>query len=272
MIYVDLAAELTPMVASPFGRGYREYEPCEALRPYVRCFWTGEGKDGGLIIPDLCADIIFDLDMNTVFFCGVSDKPFRARDMTRSFGIRFYSWTAAIFSDDTLRGTLNGNFELGRHFRRFEREIAPRIFAAEAPEQRIELAERFLLSDLHERRSGLFTQALGEIMERRGACGVIDISKELHVSSRQLERVFAEYSGLTPKKMAVLVRYQYLWRDILLGRRFSAAEKALEYGYTDQSHLLNDFRKFHTMSPKQARENALGVIGGINDNLTEQRC
>lgn len=260
MIYADLAAELTPMVACPFGTGYREYEPCEALKPYVRCFWTGEGKDGGLVIPDLCADIIFDIDKNTVFFCGVSDKPFQAADKTRSFGIRFYAWTAALFSEDTLRGTLNGDFELGEHFRRFEREIAPWIFAAETSGQRIALSERFLLNNLHERHSGHFTQAMGEIMERRGACAAGEISKELHISGRQLERVFAEYSGLSPKKMAALVRYQCLWHDILLGRGFSAAEKALEYGYTDQSHMLNDFRKYHTMSPKQARQNALGIL------------
>lgn len=259
MIYVNLTTKLTPMVASPFGIGYREYEPCEALKPYVRCFWTGEGKDGSLIIPDLCADIIFDFNKNTVFFCGVNDTPYKATDKTSSFGIRFYAWTAALFSEDTLRGTLNGNFELGEHFRRLQKEIAPRIFAVETTEQRIALSELFLLKNLHERHNGLFMQAMGEMIERRGTCAAGEISKELHISRRQLERVFAEYSGLSPKKMAALVRYQCLWRDILLERDFSAAEKALEYGYVDQSHLLNDFRRFHTMSPKQARKNALGA-------------
>lgn len=259
MVYARLSVKLTPMVACPFGRGYREYEPCGALKPYVRCFWTSEELDSSLIIPDLCADIIFDFDKNTVFFCGVNDTPFKASDKTHSFGIRFYAWTAALFSEDTLRGTLNGDFELGVHFRRLEREFAPQIFAAETTEQRIALSELFLLKNLHERHNGLFTQAMGEIIERRGTCAAGEISKELHISSRQLERVFAEYSGLSSKKMAALVRYQCLWRDILLERDFSASEKALEYGYVDQSHMLNDFRRFHTMSPKQARKNALGA-------------
>ncbi len=267
MIYVDLAAELAPMVACPFGSGYREYEPCEALRPYVRCFWTGEGKDGGLVVPDICADIIFDFDKNTVFFCGVNDRPFQASVRTRSFGIRFYAWTAVLFSEDTLRGTLNGAFELGAHFRRFERELASRIFAAETTEQRIALSERFLVNNIRDRRCGLFTQALGEIIEWQGACSAGRISKELHISARQLERVFAEYSGLSPKKMAELVRYQCLWRDILFGRDFNAAEKALEYGYVDQSHLLRDFRRFHTMSPAAAKRNALGIFDEAINNL-----
>lgn len=268
MIYVDLAAELAPMVASPFGKGYGEYEPCAALRPYVRCFWTSEGKGGGLVVPDLCADIIFDFDKNIVFFCGVSDTPFMASHSTRSFGIRFYEWTAALFSEDTLRGTLNGSFELGAHFRRLERELAPRIFAAATTAQRIALSELFLVNNIHERRCGLFAQALGEIIERRGACSAGGISKELHISARQLERVFAEYSGLSPKKTAELVRYQCLWRDILFGREFNTAEKALEYGYVDQAHLLRDFRRFHTMPPAAARRNALEVFfGAVNTEL-----
>ena len=254
MIYANLAAKLTPIIACPFESGYREYIPCEPLRPFIRCFWTSEGPGRGLVTPDLCSDIIFNTDDYRAFFCGISDMPGYVSGGNSSFGIRFYAWTAILFLEDTLRGTINSGYELGAHFRRMERELAPWVFAAETTEQRIALSERFLLKNIHERHNGLFTQAMGEIFERRGACATGEISKELHISRRQLERVFAEYSGLSPKKMAALVRYQYLWRDILTERDFNAADKALEYGYADQSHLLKDFKRFHTMSPKQARE------------------
>lgn len=252
MTYDDLAAKLTPVTARPFKSGYKEYMPCEPLRPFIRCFWTSEGKSGSLVIPDLCSDVIFNIGDSEAFFCAVSDAPFYAADEKTSFGIRFYEWTAALFSEDTLRGTLNGCFELGAHFLRMERELAPRIFAAETPQQRIELSERFLLDNLHERKNKLFIQAAGEMILRRGACTSEEISKELYISRRQLERIFAEYSGLSPKKTAALVRYQCLWNDILARRDFSTAEKASEYGYADQSHLLKDFGRFHTMPPKQA--------------------
>lgn len=260
MIYANLAAKLTPIIACPFGYGYREYTPCEPLRPFIRCFWTSEGLGRWLVTPDLCSDIIFDIDEYRAFFCGISDVPSYVFSGNRRFGIRFYAWTAVLFLEDTLRGTLNGGFELGVHFRRLEKELAPWIFTVETTEQRIALSEQFLLKNIHERRNGHFTQAMGEIFERRGACAAGDISKELHISSRQLERVFAEYSGLSPKKMAALVRYQYLWRDILTMHDFNAADKAPEYGYTDQSHLLKDFRRFHTMPPKQAKEFAFSNI------------
>lgn len=61
-----------PLTATPFfgDDSYREYEPCEALRPYIRCFWgsrhpytarerTGVGE---IVTPDTCMDIIFDVN------------------------------------------------------------------------------------------------------------------------------------------------------------------------------------------------------------------
>lgn len=170
-----------------------------------------------------------------------------------------------MFSEDSLCKTLNGSFELDGHFRKLEKELAPELSCAKSAKQRIALSEKFLINNLHERRCGLFLNALGEIMTLRGVCTAESISKNLHVSNRHLERVFSEYSGLAPKKTAMLIRYQCLWRDILSGRRFNGAEKAAEYGYSDQSHMLKDFRRFHTVYPKEAREIALKNVAFLQD-------
>lgn len=266
MIYKKLSDSITPITAQPFKSGYREYSPCSALKPYIRCFWTGSNQNNRLVIPDLCADIIFDTDNNNAFFCGVSDEPFVSYRSTATFGIRFYAWTAALFAEDSLCGTLNGSFLLGKHFRRLEKELAPELAYAKGTEERIALSEKFLITNIKERNSGLFTEALGKIMTLRGKCTAEELSKELLISKRQLERVFSEYSGLSPKKTAMLIRYQNLWRDILSEGDFNAVDKALEYGYNDQSHLLNDFRRFHTVTPKQAREIALKDVAFLQDS------
>lgn len=266
MIYQRLSDALIPITAQPFRSGYREYSPCKALKPYIRCFWTSVAQGGRLIIPDLCADIIFDTGSDKAFFCGVSDEAFVSHRQTETFGIRFYSWTAALFAEDSMRKTLNGGFELNGHFRKLEKELAPKLTYAKTVKERIALSEKFLISNLHERHCGLFLNALGEIMTLHGICTAENISKNLHISNRQLERVFSEYSGLTPKKAAMLIRYQYLWRDILSGQCFNGAEKAAEYGYSDQSHLLKDFRRFHTVYPNQAREIALNNVAFLQDN------
>lgn len=266
MILNNWTGQPVTTTAQPFRSGYMEYVPCEALRPLIRCFWTSTEQAGRLIIPDLCADIIFDLAGQNVCFSGVSDRPFVTGRMEESFGIRFYAWTAELFAEDSLRGTLNGGFEIGEHFRRMERELLPRITEAETTAQRIALSERFLLRHLRERHNRLYDEAVGELIKMRGVCTVGELSKELHISVRQLERTFLECSGLSPKKTAALIRYQCLWQDVLFGRTFNIADKVLEYGYTDQPHLLNDFRRFHTMYPGQARKNALKDVAFLQDN------
>ena len=268
MIYRELAKALTPMTAQPFRSGYREYSPCAALKPYIRCFWTSIDQMSRLVIPDLCADVIFDVESSSAFFCGVSDESFVSLRPAETFGIRFYSWTAALFAEDSLCNTLNGSFELGGHFRKLEKELAPKLAYAKSTGQRIAASEMFLINNLKERRCGLFTEALGEMLTMRGVCTLGELSKRLHVSGRQLERVFSEYSGLSPKKAAMLIRYQSLWRDILSQRDFNAADKAIEYGYTDQSHLLKDFKKFHLVYPKQAKELAMNNVAFLQDSFS----
>lgn len=76
-----------PLIARPFDHSavFSEIPPCEALRPYVRCFWGGEAASAAAvargepdwIIPDGCADVIFRVNetRGTVHagFAGISD-------------------------------------------------------------------------------------------------------------------------------------------------------------------------------------------------------
>ncbi len=56
-----------PITATPFlnDETYCEIAPCEALNPYIRCFWGAKktlvslckNEEFGLVIPDTCMDI-----------------------------------------------------------------------------------------------------------------------------------------------------------------------------------------------------------------------
>ncbi len=59
------------------------------------------------------------------------------------------------------------------------------------------------------------------------------------------------YSQLTS-----LVRYQNIWNDILFNKHYNVADTVQLYGYTDQSHLLHDFKKYHTLLPSEAKRYA----------------
>ena len=78
-----------------------------------------------------------------------------------------------------------------------------------------------------------------------------------------LERLFHEYVGITPKKLSNLIRYQFLWRDILCKLDFDVLSAVHKYGYTDQSHLLREFKRYHSMDIHEARTIALKDVENI---------
>lgn len=65
--------------------------------------------------------------------------------------------------------------------------------------------------------------------------------------------------------MSNLVRYQFLWRDILLEKDFDVLSAVHKYGYSDQSHLLREFKRYHSMDIQEARNLAFHDVVNIQD-------
>lgn len=67
-----------------------------------------------------------------------------------------------------------------------------------------------------------------------------------------MERLFLKHIGVSMKKVSSLVRYQNIWQEIVYGKNFNIQDAVMKYGYTDQSHLINEFKKYHGITPNQA--------------------
>ena len=89
-------------------------------------------------------------------------------------------------------------------------------------------------------------------LRRDGRWSVQEAAESVCVSEGQLERLFAASFGVTPKTMMRLLRYQCLWQSAVFDPAFRQADAAIRFGYTDQAHMANEFRLYHTMPLKQA--------------------
>lgn len=260
---LSLSEMYRPITSEPFTEC--EIEPCPALKPYVRCFWSTHGPTeeisaGKLIIPDTCMDIIFYVyhAENRIgsIFCAIDDRSYRtgAGSLSPSvsvFGIRFYAWAAALFAEDTLSGSKNGRFPAEAFFSGIKKELEPVISAEQSILSRKAAAERTLLKHLRtpDADSDLMN-AVYSMLGSGGSAKISDICGYACISGRKLERLFGDVMGVSPKTFSSLVRYQLVWQDMLRGENvLDAVEK---YGYADQAHLLNDFKKRHLMYPKDA--------------------
>ncbi|MBO5217805.1 MAG: AraC family transcriptional regulator [Clostridia bacterium] len=268
---MTLAGMYHPITAAPFQQDdtYREVLPCAALRPYIRCFWgtakpmaASGSTETGLVIPDTCMDIIFDVNYTKNradgFFCALDEHSYRSggggcSDVTATFAIRFYAWTAAMFTGRDFSGTKNRHFSIGEFFGELRRELAPRLPYAPTLAEKIAIAEPLLLKHLRpERADSDLLNAVYYMLKTDGRARISELCSYAAVSERKLERLFDRYMGIAPKAFSSLIRYQLLWQDIALSGRFDVLDAVEKYGYTDQSHLLHDFKRHHLLGIRDA--------------------
>lgn len=276
-----------PITATPFAcsESYMEFAPCEELKRYIRCFWGTKKpylqrktnmETHGIVTPDTCMDIIFNIDFtnNRIQggFCGIDDRTFSTHNsneeerVVSTFAIRFYAWSAFLFSEESMQDTKNAFFAVDCHFSRLKKEIEPLLFDVVSMEDRIKLVEKYLLNHMHlKRKNHILTEAVRELLVRKGNIGIGELSREIHTSSRQIERVFRENIDISPKQLSSLIRYQYVWYDILHQPGFRVLDAVYQYGYTDQAHLLRDFKRFHSMGIAEAKRYALQHVAFLQD-------
>lgn len=274
------------LTATPFKRNsfYAEISPSKELQSYIRCYWGTENpliqikNDDApeLVIPDSCVDIIYHIDYtnNTVTggFCGVNDCSFHTHGngtighMVSTFAIRFYAWSAYAFSDDSFQSTMNGYFDVGSRFEWLDKSIRPQLLELKTLQEKISFTEQVLLKSLLDiRENAVINDTIQNILINKGSLDIAKLAKESFVSTRRLERLFHEYVGITPKKLSNLIRYQFLWRDILCEPDFDVLSAVHKFGYTDQSHLLREFKRYHSMDIHNARIMAFKDVGNIQD-------
>ena len=267
-----------PATAHPFlhNASYVEVQPCDALRPYIRCFWGTPQPASGthlppaiprLVIPDTCMDIIFNMDVDhnelEDRFSGINITSFQTQaqavpSTSSCFAIRFYFWAVPLFSGESMRNVLNPVPDVEPYFKNFRRDFEQILFEHLSIQERVARAEQYLVNRLNLNKQNQFVMnAVYKVLASRGTAQVAELARYAMTGQRQLERLFQEYVGVSPKRLSGLVRYQYLWQDILKHGLFNVQDAVYRYGYTDQSHLLNDFKKYHSQTPAEARAFAL---------------
>lgn len=100
-----------------------------------------------------------------------------------------------------------------------------------------------LVRDPHCRRATQLLEAHG------GQLRVEALADELGLNARALERRFLEHFGMTPKRMSRLIRLRHVLGALYSGSFRSLGELAHACGYSDQSHLIRDFKALTARLP-----------------------
>lgn len=251
---------------------YREYPPPPALEGHVSCLWTLEGEPGrevgpDRVIPDGCTELIWNLADRFRRYEG-SKGPRRQESallvgqITRPIYLapgRRVSLVAVRFRPAALGAFLGGvhaveltdlDLPLEDVVGHRLREVGERLAAAPSGE-RIRLLGEVLTADVSRAApvDPVVAAAVDWIASTGGRIRVGEVASRVGLSRRHLERQFLAAVGLTPKRLARIVRFRHLLGRLDEGDRFGWSGLALACGYYDQAHLIRDFRELADCTP-----------------------
>jgi len=241
---------------------YKEFKPDPVLSPYIDAFWevtSDETKSfTERILPDCCIDIIVNLGTDVMADDrGVIMKNERAyligtmtrykntvrEPGTRLIGIRFKpAGFVHIFNQGPLQEFTDQTIE-------FEKTHIPSFHLL--THDFIGSLTHFFHKKLSPLRISIF-HILEQVYARRGQINVVELAKNNFMIVRQLERIFMQHLGITPKAFINFVRYQFAVQNIRKNYPDqSLVDLSFDLGYYDHAHLANEIKKYSGISPSQ---------------------
>lgn len=266
---------------------YTEHRPLPTLAQHLECIWflsssctsapTGACER---VMPDGCVEWIFHL--GAPFQRAITTNPigqwerqprsFVVGELTRFLllqptgdasvmGVRFRPSSAYRFLPFALSDFTDTTVPTGDVWGHEGAYLEEAVLAARNNTERQQLVEDFLWQQLvNTSPRPRFEAAVKEIIRTRGQARVHEVANEVGWSSRQLERDFRVSFGLSPKSFARIMRFQNLLRLVGEGALREWANLAIEGGYSDQPHMVREFREFagHTPSERGIAADGLG--------------
>ncbi len=245
------------------------FPPSPLLAAWVEDFWVFELDPGAaplVVLPSTSsfACFVFGAAIEAdgpeaargSAFSGLQTRPFELRPVggLGAVVVRFAPWGAGAFVRAPLDAFVDRRIELEVLFAPSAvAELEDRLAETTDDAVRIALVEGFLLRALHvPAPPPALVQLLREVGARGGTEPVHHLARRHGLSERQLERRLGAALGLGPKRFARIVRLQ----AALAHAEAPWVEIASDCGYTDQAHLIRDFRHLLGLTPEAWRRHA----------------
>ena len=132
-------------------------------------------------------------------------------------------------------------------------QLENEVLTAETTGQRIQFIEKFLLNKLQttEATDRIAKESVEALLQSKGQLSVNELSEQLKINRRQIERKLSSAIGLSPKQLTKIIRLQATLKMLQQKQFTSLTSLAYENGYYDQAHFIKDFKEFTGVSPKQ---------------------
>ncbi|MBI9062212.1 MAG: AraC family transcriptional regulator [Marinilabiliaceae bacterium] len=247
---------------------YREIMPSHALSPYIEAYWFFEDlcqAENHRILPDGCADIIFNLGSSTptiaqasIAVTGMMTKPaLLAFDTSTSLmGIRFKTGMLSCFTKIPLYKVKNEIVTITDLIPTINANTLDRIATQTNSIEQLKIVEQILLKLLNTNNSWgdpLISAITTYLQNTVVPLPPPQLARDHNISLRQLERRFKHQTGTTLKEFANITRFNQTIKTIQHCPAKSLLDIAFDHGYFDHAHLTNDIKRFSGQIPSDFR-------------------
>lgn len=236
--------------------------PRKMLRDYIEHFWliSWELPDGKghkqSVIPHPNTHISF--LKNSSHIQGVHKKKYThtLEGSGNIIGIKFKPagfYPFAQRAGITMNAICNKRVDIDSIFNIHTGQVEQHVLALSVPEDKISYLEAKLFGEkiIDDKQVKLLNAVVEQIKCDKEIMQVKDISQTFGIESRQLQRLFSKYIGLTPKWIINRYRMHDAIFDIESKKKIDWAHLAIQLGYYDQSHFSKDFKALIGLAPKE---------------------
>ncbi|MBC7935686.1 MAG: AraC family transcriptional regulator [Rhizobacter sp.] len=249
---------------------YYSVSPGAKLADFVHYFWILEGtinEDQSYTLrttaspfPELIfhyrgtfAELLSNQKSAPSFSSGIHGQTNRHRQFTinENFGMigaQLYPYALKTLFNIPAIEFANELPELSSFLRPADHSISRRIFEATDNNKRIQIISTFLETRISEFKRPEIVYAVQEIIKNNGSLAIKQLAADCCNSQRQFERNFKDLTGFTAKSFSRIVRFNALQQTADFKKQ-SLTQIALQFGYYDQAHFINDCKEFSGLNP-----------------------
>jgi AraC-like DNA-binding protein len=235
------------------------HAPSGDLAFFVKHYWivswdlTGQDPYMQHVVPNPCVNMVIEKKKTGIFGPAKSKFSYFIQGKGLVFGVKFRPGGFYPFIKQPVSGLTEHPVKLTDVFQEEDEAFENAVLRQEDAPAMVELAETLIRRSLPQKDDTitLINEIIARINEDREITKVDEICESFSINKRQLQRVFDQYVGVSPKWVIRLYRIQNAAEAIDLGHTRDWPTLSAGLGYYDQSHFIKDFKTIIGQTPEE---------------------